>query len=208
MRCLKTDQCLARDIDALIKIEPQFEQAYQATGSVALRRRADGYASLVRTIVGQQVSVASAEAIWKRLNDAGLATLENIKKSDLDTLKSCGLSQQKATYLLALADAGIDFDALADKADDEVLNILTEVKGIGPWTAEIYLMFSLGRADVIASADLALQESAKLLFALETRPNAREFAKMAENWSPYRNAAAQLLWAYYHVMKNREGIGV
>ncbi len=208
MRVLRTDNCLERDIRALILIEPQFAQAREATGAIALRRREDGYASLVRTIVGQQVSVASAEAIWKRLQDAKLAHLEAISQASHEALLACGLSNQKAKYLAALAEAGIDFPALADLPDNEVHEILTQVKGIGPWTAEIYLMFSLGRADVTAAADLALQESAKLLFSLDTRPTAKELATMAQNWSPYRNAASQLLWAYYHVMKNRDGIGI
>lgn len=208
MRVLRTDACLAADIQALIDIEPQFRVAHEATGPIALRRRDDGYASLVRTIVGQQVSVASAEAIWRRLQDAGLSQLENIAPAPIEDLKSLGLSHQKASYLKALAAADIDFDALADLSDEAVEEALTRVKGIGPWTAQIYLMFSLGRADVTAPADLALQESARLLFSLQERPSTSELAQMSQNWSPYRNAAAQLLWAYYHVMKKRDGIGL
>ncbi len=208
MRVLKSDECLARDIDALVGIEPQFNKAYQATGPIELRQRKDGYASLVRTIIGQQVSVASAEAIWTRLQTANLHQLENISNASHDELRACGLSKQKASYLSALADADIDFESLEQKSDADIVTLLTSVKGIGSWTAEIYLMFCLGRADVISAGDLALQESARILFELPERPDAKAFAEMAQNWSPYRNAAAQLLWAYYHVMKNREGIGV
>ncbi len=207
IRILNNNKDLEQDIHALITLEPQFHHAFQSTGKIELRRRRDGYASLVRIIIGQQVSVASAEAIWARLQEAGFAELDAIDQADIEQLKSCGLSNQKANYLKNLAAAKINFDELSDQPDQEVHNTLTKVKGIGPWSAEIYLMFSLGRADVIAPADLALQEAAKILFKLPARPNAREFAQLAEAWSPYRNAAAQLLWAYYHVNKNRAGIG-
>lgn len=208
MKTLDTDECLAKDIQSLIQIEPRFEVALAATGRVPLRRRKDGYASLVRIIVGQQVSVASAEAIWSRMVASNLSQLENIKTSSVEALKNAGLSNQKANYLKELASANIDFAGLLQLSNDEVESILTKVKGIGPWTAQIYLMFSLGRVDVIAPADLALQESAKILFSLDTRPKATGLAIMAQNWSPYRNAAGQLLWAYYHVMKSRDGIGI
>jgi DNA-3-methyladenine glycosylase II len=124
----------------------------------------------------------------------------------VEDLRAEGLSRQKATYALALAEAGIDFTALRDMPTDEVIKTLVAVKGIGIWTAEIYAMFSLGRADVFAPGDLALQESAKVLFELEERPKDRALRQMAEVWSPWRSVAARLLWAYYRVDKNREGV--
>jgi DNA-3-methyladenine glycosylase II len=124
----------------------------------------------------------------------------------VEDLRAEGLSRQKATYALALAEAGIDFTALRDMPTDEVIKTLVAVKGIGIWTAEIYAMFSLGRADVFAPGDLALQESAKVLFGLEERPKDRALRQMAEAWSPWRSVAARLLWAYYRVDKNREGV--
>ena len=106
----------------------------------------------------------------------------------------------------ALAEADIDFSALRDVSDGDVIKTLIQVQGIGAWTAEIYAMFSLGRADVFAPGDLALQEAARILFDLPERPKERELRKMAEAWSPWRSVAARLLFSYYHVAKSREGI--
>jgi DNA-3-methyladenine glycosylase II len=123
-----------------------------------------------------------------------------------DDLRAAGLSRQKIRYARALAAARIDYAALRHTPTDEVVAVLTEVPGIGVWTAEIYAMFSLGRADVFAPGDLALQESVRLLFALDDRPRERDLRAMAAEWSPWRSVAARLLWAYYHVAKDREGI--
>jgi DNA-3-methyladenine glycosylase II len=105
-----------------------------------------------------------------------------------------------------LAGSGIDFLALRDKADVDVVAELVAVQGIGTWTAEIYAMFALGRADVFAPGDLALQEGAKVLFGLKERPNEKAMRAMSLAWSPWRAVAARILWAYYHVEKSREGI--
>ena len=116
---------------------------------------------------------------------------------------------QNAKFLrhrLALAEAEIDYAALRDAPDEEVIATLTQVPGIGVWTAEIYAMFSLGRADVFAPGDLALQESARILYDLPERPKPRAFREMSLAWSPWRSVAARLLWAYYRVAKDREGI--
>ena len=201
-------QDLNNQILRLIQIEPQFAEAYKATGKITQRRQPDGHASIIRTIVGQQVSVASANAIWNRVCEAGFDNLEVIQQQTDEQLREVGLSRQKASYLKALASANINFSAIANQSNEQVIKTLTAVKGIGNWTAEIYLMFALQRADVTASNDLALQEGAKLLFELDQRPNELSFKRIAENWSPYRNAASQLLWAYYHVIKDRDGIGI
>ncbi|GFZ95829.1 3-methyladenine DNA glycosylase [Salipiger profundus] len=190
----------------LCAAEPRFAHALELTGPLPLRRRPDGFAQLLSAIVSQQVSVASARAIWARLEAAGMTTPEAILATDDDGLRALGLSRQKATYARALAGAGIDFDALRNAPTDEVVSTLVAVKGIGVWTAEIYAMFSLGRADVFAPGDLALQESARLLFELPERPKERAFREMAEPWRPWRAVAARALWAYYHVQKQREGI--
>jgi DNA-3-methyladenine glycosylase II len=105
-----------------------------------------------------------------------------------------------------LAKAGIDFDALRDMPTDRVIKTLVAVPGIGPWTAEVYTMFSLGHADVFAPGDLALQEAARILYDLTERPKEKAFRAMAQEWAPWRSVAARLLWAYYRVSKNREGI--
>jgi DNA-3-methyladenine glycosylase II len=186
--------------------EERFAGALALTGPLPLRRSEAGFRALLSAIVSQQVSVASANAIWARMEAAGLCDLARMAVATADELRAVGLSRQKARYGQALAAAGIDFAALHDVPDDEVVAVLTAVPGIGRWTAEIYAMLALGRADVFAPGDLALQEAAKVLFGLEARPSERAMRAMAEDWSPWRAVAARLLWAYYRVAKEREGI--
>jgi DNA-3-methyladenine glycosylase II len=205
-RIIRTEHCVAEGAAWLAAREPRFAHVLTLTGPLPLRRRPDGFAQLLGAIVSQQVSVASARAIWGRLEAAGMVTPEAIRATDEAGLKALGLSRQKAGYARALAEAGIDFAALRDLPTDEVVARLVAVKGIGVWTAEIYAMFSLGRADVFAPGDLALQEAARLLFDLEDRPKERALRGMAQAWSPWRSVAARALWAYYHVARDREGI--
>lgn len=186
--------------------DARFARALQLTGPLPLRRRPDGFAPLLSAIVSQQLSVASAAAIWGRMQAAGLTGPGRIIRASDDDLRGVGLSRQKIRYARALAEARIDYAALRDAPDDAVLATLTQVSGIGTWTAEIYAMFSLGRADVFAPGDLALQEAARLLFELPERPKERALRAMAEAWSPWRAVAARLLWAYYRVAKHREGV--
>ena len=205
-RLIKTEACLAEGAAWLSQVEPRFATALVATGPLSLRPRPDGFGALFSAIVSQQLSVASAAAIWNRLQKANITAAENVRASSDEELRGVGLSRQKIRYARALADAQIDFDAMWQKDDAEIIAILTDVTGIGIWTAEIYAMFSLSRADIFAPGDLALQESARNLFQLSERPKARAFRQMAEVWSPWRSVAAQLLWAYYKVIKNSEGI--
>lgn len=198
--------CVAEGAAWLAAREPRFAHALTLTGPLPLRRRPDGFRALLSAIVSQQVSVASANAIWARLEAAGYCEPVVMADATEEALRAVGLSRQKARYGQALARAGIDFDALRDLPDEEVVAVLTAVPGIGRWTAEIYAMFALGRADVFAPADLALQEGARLLFSLEARPAEKALRAMAAAWSPWRAVAARLLWAYYHVEKQREGI--
>ena len=137
---------------------------------------------------------------------AGLTDPDRILAASEDGLCAPGLSRQKARYASALARARIDYTALRRASDAEVIATLTAVPGIGPWTAEIYAMFSLGRADIFAPGDLALQEAARLLYDLPARPRERALRDMAESWSPWRSVAARALWAYYRVAKQRDGI--
>ena len=123
-----------------------------------------------------------------------------------DDLRAVGLSRQKMRYSRALADKDIDYSALKDASDADIITTLIDVPGFGTWTAEIYAMFSLGRADVFAHGDLALQEAAKPLYDLAARPKEREMRELAQAWSPWRSVAARILWAYYRVDKQREGI--
>jgi DNA-3-methyladenine glycosylase II len=205
-RIIVSDACVAEGTAWLARAEPRFAHAIDLVGTVPLRRRPDGFAPLLSAIVSQQVSVAAAGAIWGRLTDAGLTAPDPILAAPDEALRACGLSRQKVRYARALAAAGIDFDALRATPDDHLVAHLTAVPGIGRWTAEIYAMFALGRADVFAPADLALQESARLLFDLPDRPREAALRRMAAAWSPWRAVAARVLWAYYHVAKQREGI--
>lgn len=205
-RIITTLDCVAEGAEWLAKREPRFAVALPLVGDLPLRREADGFPALLRAIVGQQVSVASARAIWARLEASGLTEAAVMAAAPDEDLLAAGLSRQKARYGRALALAGIDFNALRGIPDAEVVGALVAVPGIGVWTAEIYAMFALGRADVFAPGDLALQEAAKLLFGLEARPSEKALRGMAEDWSPWRSVAARILWAYYRVAKDREGV--
>ncbi|WP_137112795.1 DNA-3-methyladenine glycosylase [Rhodobacter sp. SY28-1] len=205
-RIIQTLDCVAEGADWLARQEPRFAHALPLVGTLPLRREADGFAALLRAIVGQQVSVASARAIWARLEAAGLTEAEAMAAASDDDLRAAGLSRQKARYGRALAQAGIDFNALRGVPDVDVVKTLIAVPGIGIWTAEIYAMFALGRADVFAPGDLALQEAARMLFGLEVRPSDKALRGMAEAWSPWRSVAARILWAYYRVAKERDGV--
>lgn len=201
-----TQDCVAEGAAWLAAQDPRFAMALEMTGPLPLRRQPDGFTALLDAIVGQQVSVASANAIWRRLEAAGLTDMAAMSTASDDVLRAAGLSRQKARYGRALAAAGIDFNGLRDVPDPVVIATLIAVSGIGHWTAEIYAMFALGRADVFAPGDLALQEAARLLFGLETRPTEKALRSMAQAWSPWRAVAARALWAYYHIAKSREGV--
>ncbi|MDO6799413.1 DNA-3-methyladenine glycosylase family protein [Shimia thalassica] len=205
-RVIETSDCVAEGAEWLVAHDPRFGPALAATGPLPLRLRPDGFAQLLSAIMSQQVSVASANAIWGRLKEARLTGPRKIMWASDDELRVCGLSRQKIRYSRALAEARIDFKALRDLPSDQVIRILTEVPGIGAWTAEVYAMFSLGRADVFAPGDLALQEAARILFEMDKRPSEKELRQMAEDWSPWRSVAARALWAYYRVAKDREGL--
>lgn len=205
-RIILTPACVAEGAAYLGRLEPRFAAALDLVGPLPLRRKDAGFAALLSAIVSQQVSVASASAIWARMEAAGATTPDAIAAMDDEALRACGLSRQKMRYARALAEAGIDFDALTDAPSPDVVGTLVAVPGVGVWTAEIYAMFSLGRADVFAPGDLALQEAARLIFDLPERPREKALRVMAEAWSPWRAVAARLLWAYYAWDKQREGI--
>ena len=205
-RIIIAPACVSEGAQWLAASEPRFAKALEMTGTLPLRRRPDGFAQLLSAIVSQQVSVAAARAIWGRLRDARLTGPRKIQWASDEALRAAGLSRQKIRYARALADARINYAALREAPSDAVIATLTEVPGIGVWTAEIYAMFSLGRADVFAPGDLALQEAARILFELPERPSERALRQMAEDWSPWRAVAARLLWAYYKIAKQREGI--
>lgn len=190
----------------LAQVEPRFAIALRRTGPLPLRLAPDGFAALFNKIVSQQVSVASARAIWGRVEAAGLTTPHAVHAASEEALKAVGLSRPKIKYARALAAADIDYGALRHASDAQVIEVLTAVSGIGVWTAQVYAMFNLGRVDVFAPGDLALQESARLLFDLPARPTPKELEALAQNWSPWRAVAARLLFTYYRIAKEREGI--
>ena len=205
-RAIQSQECINEGASFLANIEPRFKYVLEVTGELPLRLSPEGFERLLGAIISQQVRVAAANSIWKRLVKANLNGPRKIMRADDAELRAVGLSRQKVRYARALAESKINFKSLRSMSSEEVINTLTQVSGIGVWTAEIYTMFSLARADVFAAGDLALQESARLLFELRERPSEREIRKMAEKWSPWRSVAARLLWAYYSYSKKREGV--
>ncbi|QPM89894.1 DNA-3-methyladenine glycosylase family protein [Pseudooceanicola algae] len=171
-----------------------------------LRRRAEGFATLLQAITGQQVSTASAAAIWGRVEQAGLTTPQAVMTAGEEGLRAIGFSRPKIRYALALAEAEMDFPALAALPDDSVLARLTALPGIGRWTAEIYATTALGRADILPAGDLALQEATRLLYGLQDRPAEAALRARGTAWSPWRGVAARMLWAWYGAEKRREAM--
>ncbi|HEY6994599.1 MAG TPA: DNA-3-methyladenine glycosylase 2 family protein [Xanthobacteraceae bacterium] len=200
------DHAIARLIDA----DPRFGPVLARAGRPPLRRRADGFAGLASIVVSQQLSTASAKAIWERLNQA-FDPLDHtaVLRARTAKLARVGLSTPKIRALKAIAKAidrgDLDLPALVDKPADEAHAALTTVHGIGPWTADIYLLFCLGHADAWPAGDLALQEATRLVLALKTRPTVKEMGPLAEAWRPWRGAAACMLWSYYRTAKQRDG---
>lgn len=197
---------LRGDLDALSRREPKVARAIAAVGYPEPRIRDRGYVTMLRTIVGQQVSVAAAASMWRKLEgelgaeQGGGFTPACLLKRDFDTLRACGLSRQKQSYarsLCELVEAGeLDFEDLpAD--DEEAIALLTRIKGIGRWSAEIYLLFAEGRPDIWPAGDLAVQEGVKRLLGLEERPAEKATRALAESWSPQRGAMAIFMWHYY-----------
>jgi DNA-3-methyladenine glycosylase II len=209
MSCyIHTEADLDSAIAGLIAADPRWQHALARAGRPLLRRRPDGFAGLASIVVSQQVSTASAKAIWGRL-EAALDPLshETVRRARTATLARAGLSAPKIRALKAIAraiDRGeLDLAGLAALPADEAHRRLTAIHGIGPWTADIYLLFCLGHADAWPAGDLALQEAARLLFGLRARPSSRDMGPLAESWRPWRGAAACMLWTYYRVAKTR-----
>jgi DNA-3-methyladenine glycosylase II len=198
-------EAIGQSCEVMARILPEFELP-------PLRRERGGFDGLCWIIVGQQVSVAAGNAIWAKV-EANFPERNPrifLDASD-DLMRASGLSAPKIKAIRAIAaamDSGaLDLGSLADKPADAAKTELTAVKGVGPWTADIYLMFCLGHADAFAPGDLALQEAIRIAFRLDERPTERETMLIAERWRPWRGVAARLLWAYYRVVKSREGVG-
>jgi DNA-3-methyladenine glycosylase II len=204
------------DVDAgvrqLLRQDPRLEAVVAIAGRTPLRRRSGGFAGLAQIIVAQQLSTASANAIWGRLTAAyDPLDPERIRRARAATLGRIGLSGAKIRAFKAIATAikdGLDLDALADLPADDAHRALTALHGVGPWTADIYLLFCLGHADAWPAGDLAVQEAARLAFHLEARPSTKEMGPLAEPWRPLRGVAALLLWSYYRAIKKRDPVPI
>jgi DNA-3-methyladenine glycosylase II len=214
MSCyIHTEADLDSAIAGLIAADPRWRDALAAAGRPPLRRRPDGFAGLASIVVSQQLSTASAKAIWNRLETAlDPISPQAVRRARTAKLARAGLSGPKIRTLKAIAGAidrgDLDLAALAALPADEAHRRLIAVHGIGPWTADIYLLFCLGHADAWPAGDLALQEAARLLLGLRARPSSRDMGPLAESWRPWRGAAACMLWTYYRAVKQREGAAV
>jgi DNA-3-methyladenine glycosylase II len=201
-KTIENERDVAAGIRALIRADVRFQRVYKVTGQPPLRRRDSGFEALLRIITDQQISLHAGEAIWSRFaKTVGSVRPETIvAKSEADLL-AVGQSRAKVRTIRAVSravlDGSLDLDRLERLDDEAAACELMSIKGIGPWTADIYLLSCLGRPDVWPAGDVALQTGAQLALGLETRPNTRELSELAQAWRPWRAVAARLLWAYY-----------
>lgn len=198
-------------VAALVRLDPRLGPVLDIAGMPALRRRAPGFEGLAQIVCGQQLSVASASAIWGRLTGAFAPFHHDaVRRARTDRLGRLGLSAAKIKTLKGIARelvAGrLNLDVLAEEDADAAHNTLTRLHGIGPWTADVYLLFCLGHGDAWPAGDVALQEAIKVGLGLAARPTDKQMAPLAEPWRPLRGAAAHLWWSYYHAIKKREGV--
>lgn len=194
---------LREGLDAIAAREPAIARALDVAGYPEPRIRPTGYATLLRTIVGQQVSVAAAASVWAKLEallGEGIPA-EALLAADFDALRACGLSRQKQGYARSLCElvttGALDLEALPDD-DEEAIAELIRIKGIGRWSAEIYLLFAEGRPDIWPAGDLAVQAGLHKLLGLEARPSEKLTRELAEGWRPHRGAAAIFTWHCYN----------
>lgn len=197
-----SEKQLRASLDALTEIEPRFAAAIATTGYPAARIRDPGYATLLRTIVGQQVSVAAASSVWNKLESllGEGCPPEQLMAQDFDALRACGLSRQKQGYARSLAELVVSGELplhALPQDDEEAIGYLTQVKGIGRWSAEVYLLFAEGRQDIWPAGDLAVQEGVGRLLAMTERPSEKQIRDIAEAWRPHRGAAAIFTWHIY-----------
>jgi DNA-3-methyladenine glycosylase II len=208
---LETQADLEDAIHALVKQDPRLKPILEIAGMPALRRREPGFVGLSHIVCGQQLSTASAGAIWARLSAAFQPfDPDAVGSARAGRLGRLGLSAAKIKTLKnvarELSAERLNLDVLANEDADAAHNTLTALHGIGPWTADVYLLFCLGHGDAWPAGDLALQEAVKIGLGLQTRPTAKQMAPLAEPWRPMRGAAAHLWWSYYRALKKREGV--
>lgn len=209
MRVIRCAGDLEEGASVLATADPLLRPVVEMVGEIPLRLSTPDFAGLASIVVSQQVSKASADAIHARL--ARLVTpldAPGLLAASDDTLREAGLSRPKQRTLRAIAEAvhegELDLAGLCGLDAQEAIATMTRVKGIGPWTAEIYLLFCAGHADIFPAGDLALQEAARVALGLEERPGDTQLRQIAERWSPWRGVASRLLWSYYALLRKRD----
>jgi DNA-3-methyladenine glycosylase II len=209
MRRIDTLEDIQTGLQALVSLEPRLSHVVSIAGDVPLRRHPAGFESLAGIIVSQQISKASADAIFGRLKAAvDPFTPDRLIEAGEGALVSAGLSRPKQKSLFAVAEAcrgGLNLAGLCKLPAVDAIAAMTAMPGIGPWTAEVYLLFCAGHPDIFPVGDIALQNAVRHAFSLEARPTPKPLSAIAERWSPHRSVAARLFWAYYANMKGREG---
>jgi DNA-3-methyladenine glycosylase II len=210
---LHTQDDLLAGLQKLIAADPRLVPVAEKAGAFALRRREAGFPGLCAIVCGQQLSTAAAATIRDRLFKAfDPFHHDAVRLARTDKLKRLGLSNNKIKAIKeigkAVARGEIDLTAVGNMDADVAHAELVKLHGVGPWTADIYLLFCLGHADAFPAGDLAVQEAARIALNLRKRPNPERLTKIAEAWRPWRGVAAHLMWAYYHVVKRREGISL
>lgn len=197
------EKAIRKGLDAVARIEPAVARALAIAGYPKPRSRAPGHATLLRTIVGQQVSIAAAASVWNKLETLlGKAVPpDRLAAASFDELRGCGLSRQKQGYARSLCElvmsGAVDFDSLPED-DEDAIATLTRIKGIGRWSAEIYLLFAEGRPDIWPAGDLGVQAGLHRILALPERPDEKQTRALAESWRPHRGAAAIFTWHCYN----------
>ncbi|MBV9955009.1 MAG: DNA-3-methyladenine glycosylase 2 family protein [Pseudolabrys sp.] len=210
---LHTETDLKAGLERLLKQDPRLVPVAAKAGAFALRRREAGFPGLCAIVCGQQLSTAAAATIRNKLFAAfDPFHHDAVRLARSDKLRRLGLSNNKIKSIKEIGKAvsrgKIDLNAVGNMEADKAHDALTALHGVGPWTADIYLLFCLGHADAFPAGDLAVQEAARIALNLRKRPSPERLAKIAEAWRPWRGVAAHLMWAYYHVVKRREGIAV
>jgi DNA-3-methyladenine glycosylase II len=200
---VRTKESIGTAVEALASREPAFAGVVAKFGIPEPRRSERGAQTLLRTIVGQQVSVAAARAMWSKLEAAfgSPPDLNRLLAASDEELRAAGMSRQKSGYIRSLAELVIsgelDLDSLPEE-NEEAIALLTKIKGIGRWSAEIYLLFAEGRPDVFPAGDLAVMIELGRLLGLPDKPSEKQLRELAEAWRPYRGAAAVLAWHSYN----------
>lgn len=208
---LTSDAVLATHVAALVDRDPRLTPVAGACGALRLRTAPAGFEGLAKIVTGQQVSTASAAAIWGRVSAfVSPFTPDQFLGLDGAAVRGCGLTRGKYQTIAGIAEAitsgTLDLDGFAGLEADRAIAELIRLKGIGPWTAEVYLLFSLRHADIFPAGDLALQVAVSHALGYEGRLDAAALREIATEWAPYRGAAATLFWRYFAQMKQREGI--